>query len=49
VKRFSFELKITVEARDAEEARIIALEKMLDALNDPDVLKLVEVRKGEEE
>jgi len=43
VKRFSFELRVSVEANDIEEARIIAIEKMLDALNDPENVFLVEM------
>jgi len=40
---YKFKLEVSVEARDAKEARITAIEKMLDALNDPEVLELVKV------
>jgi len=39
--RYRFRIEVDVEASGEEEARLIALEKALDALNDPEVLELV--------
>jgi len=40
---YKFKLEVSVEADSVQEAKLIAIEKMLDALNNPEVLELVEV------
>jgi len=41
--KYTFKLEVTVEASDVDEAVLIAIEKMLDALNDPENIELVEM------
>jgi len=41
--KYKFKLEVSVEADDVQEARLVAIERALDALNDPEVLELVEV------
>jgi len=47
--KYIFELRVSVEADDIEETRLIAIGRTLDALNDPEVLGLMEIEGGEEE
>jgi len=49
VRKYKFKLEVSVEANDIEEARLVAVEKMLDTLNKPEAIKLVEVEEVEEE
>jgi len=47
--RHRFRIEVDVEADDIEEARLIAIEKMLNALNKPETIKLVEAGESERE
>jgi len=43
VRKYKFKLEVSVEVSGEEEARLIAIERALDALNDPEALELVSI------